>query len=135
MPLLGFLFVCIICLFGSLDRKSKSVEKNKRLSDQGAFLKRDYDRHREIFHDYWMDWYCGDGKCVPEEYVIYLDRNPEAAATYIHALTSKQEVLEGLQPYSYIGTYNKNTYNAFDRFNYLYKKKIDTYNKTGKFYP
>lgn len=132
--ILGLLGLGAICAIDSVNKNAQSKKKCEQLRNQGAFLKRDYQRNDMLFQDYWMDWFAGEGEFVPKEYHAYFHRNPEAAKEYIAALTSAQLIREGLAPIYCIGLYNKNTYDAFGRFNSLYREKIKIFNETGKLY-
>lgn len=135
MPaILTLLAIGAICAVDSANKNAQVKRNYKRLLEQGAFLKRDYEKHKMIFHDFWMDWFDGDRSYFPKAYHAYFERNPEAAKDYISALTSAQEIKEGRQPIFCVGLYDKSTYDPFSGFNYRYKEKIEIFNETGKMY-
>lgn len=128
--------VLIIVLFLVVENKSHTNDINencKRLEEQGAFLEVDYRRNDMIRQDIMEDWR-NEKKMFPEEYVKYLEMNPNAFKRYVIGLISKIEIEEGLQPQFCVGVYNKNTYVPFSSFHYLYDEKIKIYNETGKYY-
>ena len=134
MPILGLLVIVIYFLFKSASESAESKKKCAQLVDQGAFWKRDYERNNILFHDYYMDWFAGEGEFVPKEYHDYFRRNKEAAIMHTKALTSAQLIKEGLSPIWCGGLYNKYTFEPFGAFNHLYKDKIKIFNETGKLY-
>ena len=134
MPILGLLVIVIYFLFKSASESAESKERCAKLVNQGAFLKRDYEKHRMIRQDFNRDWNCGERKHFPKEYHEYFERNSDAKAEFVSALTSAQEIREGRQPILCVGLYNKNTYSPFSRFDYLYRDKIKIFNDTEVYY-
>jgi hypothetical protein len=134
---MAFLIIVLIIfvIFVASKSQSNTINSNcARMKEQGVFLETDYNRHRILFQDFYQDWFLGDKENFPKEYWKYFLRNKDAVLEYISALTSSQEIKEGLQPVWCIGIYNKFTYDPFRRFHNMYDEKIKTYNETGTYY-
>lgn len=134
LAILGLLGVGALCALDSASKKSQMDSKYKKLDKQGAFMKSNYDRFYMIHQDYWDEWHTGNRESFPKEYIVYFERNYEAAKEYIFALTAAKEIEEGYAPVLHPGSYNKFTFDPMARFNSLYREKIKIFNETGKCY-
>lgn len=133
MALLAFLVLALFIWLADLNQTAKMKEKYEEMKERGSFDDRDNEREHIIWQDMYSDWY-NEKKMFPEEYQAYLRMNKTALRGYVAALTSDQEMKEGLYPMGVIGSYNKYTYDPFKAFHSAYDDLIKIYNETGVLY-
>ncbi len=130
--MLGELAFLGVALAKSANDDVKYKKKCSNMQARGAFRPINPKRNGEIFSKYYDDWYHGEGKYIPEEYHGYFKINGKAAIEYIKAMTSIQEIKEGLHPYFCPGIFYVDTYHPLANFYEQYDKKIQAFNETGE---